>query len=621
MSAQELPDPQFEALLDYLRLSRGFDFTGYKRSSLVRRVDKRRIALSLASYTDYLDYLQVHPEEFDLLFDALLINVTSFFRDKSAWDYLASELLPRIIPNKDSMEPIRVWSAGCASGEEAYTLAMVIAEYLGMEAFHQRLKIYATDMDPHALGQARQAIYSFEAVNDVPADFRNKYFTHANHSEYVFNSDLRRAVIFGQHDLVKDAPISRLDLLVCRNTLMYLNAETQAHVLARFHFALNEGAILFLGKAEMLLSHANIFSALEGKHHFFAKVSPPDFREHLLALGQTNDDAVSTRLGRLIHLRNLTFDTSPEAALIVDINGALLAINERAKELFNLAQKDVGALIHEMEIYYQPVGLHPLIAQVIADNRPLLVPAVELKIPDGNSFYFEVHVLPLSDNNRVMGINIVYRDVTRSKNLEEKLIISSTELETINEELQSTNEELETTNEELQSTVEELETTNEELQSTNEELETMNEELQSTNQELETINDELNLRTSELNISKGFLETVLSNLKVGIVVVDCEFHIVNWNSHAEDLWGLRANEVLGLSFLELDIGLPVEQLKSPIRAVLDGKSTLLEVVLNAINRRGKTIRCQVNCTAFTGGTADTRGVVLMMEAEQGEELS
>ena len=620
MSAQEVPDPQFEALLEYLRLSRGFDFTGYKRSSLVRRVDKRRHALSLASYADYLDYLQVHPEEFELLFDALLINVTSFFRDKPAWDYLASEILPRIIPNKYALEPIRVWSAGCASGEEAYTLAMVIAEYLGKAAFQQRLKIYATDMDSNALGHARQAIYSFEEVKDVPADLRSKYFTHVNHDEYIFNSDWRRAVIFGLHDLVQDAPISRLDLLVCRNTLMYFNAETQAHVLARFHFALNEGAILFLGKAEMLLTHADLFSALDGKQRFFTKVSSLNFHEHLLVLGQTGDEQISTRPGRLVQLRDLAFDTSPEAELIVDIGGILLAVNGRGMELFKLAQKDVGTLIHEMEICYQPVGLLPLIDQVIADNHPLIVPAVELKTPDGNSIYFEVHVLPLSDNNsRVKGINIVYRDVTRSKKLEEKLKISSAELETINEELQSTNEELETTNEELQSTNEELETTNEELQSTNEELETMNEELQSTNQELETNNDHLNMLTSEMNISKGFLETVLTNLKVGVVVLDREFHIVNWNSHAENLWGVSSSEVMGASFLRLDIGLPVEQLKHPIRSVLEGKSDLQEVVLNATNRRGKTITCRVTCTAFSGGTEDRRGVVLMMETEQDEK--
>ncbi len=620
MSSQELPNPQFEALLDYLHLNRGFDFTGYKRASLLRRVDKRRTALSLASYADYLDYLQVHPEEFELLFDTLLINVTSFFRDKPAWDYMASDILPRIIPFKDSLEPIRVWSAGCASGEEAYTLAMVLAEYLGMEAFHQRLKIYATDMDANALARARQAIYSFDEVKEVPVDLLGKYFTPVNHADYVFNSDLRRAVIFGLHDLVQDAPISRLDLLVCRNTLMYFNAETQGRILARFHFALNERAILFLGKAEMLLTHANLFSALDAKHRFFTKVTGSDFRKNLFSLGQTGDDPDSNHLGRLIHLRDLAFDSSPEAELILDINGVLLAVSERARQLFNLAQKDVGTLIHEMEIYYQPVSLRPLIDQVVADSNPLTVPVVELKRAEGNSIYFEVNVLPLSDDRkRVIAINFVYRDITRSKNLEEKLKISSTELETINEELQSTNEELETTNEELQSTVEELETTNEELQSTNEELETMNEELQSTNQELETINDQLNLRTTELNYSMGFLETVLTNLKVGVVVVDRDFHIMNWNNHAEELWGLRSSEVMGVSLLGLDIGLPVEQLKHPIRSVLDGKSDIQEYVLTATNRRGKPITCRVTCTAFSGGAEEHQGVVLMMEAEQDEK--
>jgi two-component system CheB/CheR fusion protein len=620
MSLQEPPDLQFDALLDYLRLSRGFDFTGYKRSTLQRRVLKRRQALSLTNYAEYLDYLQVHPDEFDLLFDAILINVTSFFRDKPTWDYLSSVILPRIMPNQDAIEPIRVWSAGCASGEEAYTLAMVFAEYLGTEAFHQRVKIYATDLDSGALAQARQAAYTFDCVKDVPLELRSKYFTHVNHDEYVFNSDLRRAVIFGLHDLVQDAPISRLDLLVCRNTLMYFNAETQDRILARFHFALKESAILFLGKAEMLLSHADLFSPVEMNYRYFTKVSRQDIRNRLLALGQTSNDQISTRLDRSLRMRDLAFATSPEAELLVDINGVLLGLNERAQKLFNLAPKDVGALIQEMEICYQPVGLRLLIDQALAENQSQMVPVVELKAAEGSSNYFEVIVLPLSDDgNHVIGIHIIYNDITRSRNLEEKLIISSTELETTNEELQSTIEELETTNEELQSTVEELETTNEELQSTNEELETMNEELQSTNQELETINDELNLRTTELNISKGFLETVLSNLKVGVVVVDREFQILNWNNHAEDLWGLRSSEVLGASLLGLDIGLSVEKLKQPIRSVLDGKFNIQELVLPATNRRGKSFVCRVTCTAFTAGTRERQGVVLMMEEIQDEK--
>jgi two-component system CheB/CheR fusion protein len=497
---------------------------------------------------------------------------------------------------------------------------MTISEFLGVEAFHQRVKIYATDMDTNALAQARQATYSTEDVKAVPEALRSKYFTLSNHDEYTFNSDLRRAVIFGLHDLVQDAPISRLDLLVCRNTLMYFNAETQGHILARFHFALNEGAILFLGKAEMLLSHANLFSAMEMKHRFFSKVLRPEFRDHLFGLGQPGEEAVPARIGRLMRMRDLAFDTSPEAELILDINGGLLAANQKARQLFNLAQKAIGDLIYEMEICYHPVPLRPLIDQVVAEGQPLLVPAVELKSADGSSICFNVHVLPLSDDgSHVIGLSIIYNDITRSRNLEEKLKISHTELETINEELQSTNEELETTNEELQSTVEELETTNEELQSTNEELETMNEELQSTNEELETINDELNLRTTELNISKGFLETVLGNLKVGVVVVDREFRIQNWNRHAEDLWGLGSSEIMGVSFLGLDIGLPVEKLRQPIRSVLDGKADIQEVLLPAINRRGKSIACRVTCTAFSGGTKERQGVVLMMEAEEHEK--
>jgi two-component system CheB/CheR fusion protein len=614
MSPQEIPDPQFEALLDFLHISRGFDFSGYKRSSLLRRVIKRCYALSLANFGDYLDYLQVHPDEFELLFNTILINVTSFFRDKPAWDYLTDEILPRMMQKKDSREAVRVWSAGCASGEEAYTLAMVLAEYLGVEAFHQRVKIYATDIDGEALAQARQATYSLENIKAVPEELRHKYFNLAADGNYLFNMDLRRVVIFGLHDLLQDAPISRLDLLVCRNTLMYFNAEAQGRLLARLHFALNDGGFLFLGNAEMLIAHANLFSALDMKYHFFNKVSRLNIREHLLALGQTINEPLSNHQSRMMRMQDLAFDTFPEAQLIVDINGVLLASNDKARKIFDLASKDIGNQIQDMEICYQPVALRPVIDRVIAENKSLLVPAVESHTDDGRDFYLDVHISPLNDDcGHIIGIGVTYIDISRSKNLEERLKNSMIDLQTTNEELQSTNEELEITNEELRSTVEELETTNEELQSTNEELETINEELQSTNEELETINDELNQRTSELNVSNSFLETILGNLKVEVVVVDRDFHILNWNAQAQELWGLHSDEIMGASFLGLDIGLPVEQLKHPIRSVLDEKADIQEVLLKAINRHGKSIQCQVTCTPYYCGTKERQGVVLLME--------
>jgi two-component system CheB/CheR fusion protein len=254
------PDPQFEALLVYLKEARGFDFTGYKRSSLMRRVGRRMAQVGVPDYADYLDYLQVHPEEFTALFNTILINVTGFFRDAEAWDCLRTEVLPEVIAGKDRDTPVRLWSAGCASGEEAYTLAMVVAETLGMDEFRRRVKIYATDVDEDGLNQARHAAYPERDIHGLAPELLERYFETVG-NRYTFRKDLRRSVIFGRNDLVQDAPISRIDLLVCRNTLMYFNAETQARILSRFHFALAPAGVLFLGKAEMLLSHTNLFSA------------------------------------------------------------------------------------------------------------------------------------------------------------------------------------------------------------------------------------------------------------------------------------------------------------------------------------------------------------------------
>ncbi|HEY7605181.1 MAG TPA: protein-glutamate O-methyltransferase CheR, partial [Actinomycetes bacterium] len=257
-----------EVLLDYLRRSRGFDFTGYKRASLSRRIDKRMQVVGVDSYLSYLDHLEVDPDEFTQLFNTILINVTGFFRDPPAWELVRGEILPQLLASKPASEPIRIWSAGCASGEEAYSLAMMTAEALGADMVRERVKIYATDVDEEALNQARQARYTARQVEGVPPELLTRYFE-GNGGGYVVSKELRRSVIFGRHDLIQDAPISRIDLLVCRNTLMYLNSETQAHLLARFSFALREGGYLALGKAEMLLAHTDLFSPVDLKRRVF----------------------------------------------------------------------------------------------------------------------------------------------------------------------------------------------------------------------------------------------------------------------------------------------------------------------------------------------------------------
>ena len=230
--------------------------------------------------------------------------------------------------------------------------------------------------------------------------------------------------------------------------------------------------------------------------------------------------------------------------------------------------------------------------------------------------FFEVSIVPLIDGGgRTLGISVAFDDVSGLQELQAQLNRARHDLETAYEELQSTNEELETTNEELQSTVEELETTNEELQSTNEELETMNEELQSTNEELQTINEELRQRGDDLNRSNGVLESILTGMRSGVVVLDRELHVIAWNPRAEDLWGLRADEVQAQNFLNLDIGLPIEQLRAGIRACLNGDGDHTEQVVPATNRRGRAITCRVTATPLNGANKEIRGVILLMDEQ------
>ncbi|HKB03139.1 MAG TPA: protein-glutamate O-methyltransferase CheR, partial [Gemmataceae bacterium] len=270
--SDELEDPTFEELLTYLRRSRGFDFGGYKRPSLERRIRKRMQAVGINSFPEYVDYLEVHPDEFVHLFNTILINVTGFFRDPAVWDFVQTGVVPKVGEAKGTDGPIRVWSAGCASGEEAYTLAIVLAERLGEDVFQKRVKVYGTDIDEEALNQARQAVYKLKDLEEMPPGLVEKYFE-PNGERRAFRKDLRRNVIFGRHDLMQDAPISRLDLLVCRNCLMYFNAEAQARILERFHFAVADGGYMVLGKAEMLLTHGNTFNAVDLKRRVFQKVS------------------------------------------------------------------------------------------------------------------------------------------------------------------------------------------------------------------------------------------------------------------------------------------------------------------------------------------------------------
>jgi two-component system CheB/CheR fusion protein len=598
----------FDALLTYVRDARGFDFTGYKKPSLARRMDKRLQARKVAGYDEYRALLEKDPDEFVELFNTILINVTAFFRDEFAWDYLREVVVPRLLAARDD-EQLRIWSTGCATGEEAFSLAIVFAEALGADDFKRRVKIYATDVDDDALRFGRHAMYSPKQIKPVPEELLKKYFARENHS-YAFRGELRRTVIFGRHDLIQDPPISRIDLLVSRNTLMYFTPEVQSRVLANFNFALREDGYLLLGKSEALTAKTDLFKPVDLKRRVFAKVPK---RAERTALPRDERATLLTPSVEAV-VRDSGLDVVSVAFIAIDREGKLALANIQARMQFGLSQRDLGRPIQDLEISFRPVELRSRIEQAYTERHPVSLRDVAWRAAE-ETRYLDVQVSPLnSGTGECVGAGITFTDVTRYRRLQIALQEARREAETAGEELQATVEELETTNEELQATNEELETTNEELQATNEELETMNEELESTNEELETMNDELHQRGMELNTTNAFLEAILASLPAAIVV-DRTLRVQAWNAGARELWGLTTDEAVGQHFMNLDIGLPVEKLHAPLRGVLaddDGNRDIVR--LDATNRRGRAVTTRVELAALhTDGSTD--GVILMMETE------
>jgi two-component system CheB/CheR fusion protein len=600
-------DSQLEELLEYLRDTRAFDFSGYKRPSLGRRIAKRMQMAGAKDFASYRKMLDTEPNEFVELFNTILINVTSFLRDADAWRYLQDEVLPHMVDAKGDEEPIRVWSAGCASGEEAYSLAVVLCETVGEEALRQRVKLYGSDADNDALTVARQGRYPAKAVREAFTSEQVERYFEPDGADLVFRKDLRRSMIFGRHDLVQDPPISKVDLLVCRNTLMYFNSETQKQILANFHFALNEAGYLFLGRSEALAARTNLFAPVDLARHVFSKRSGAGVPRAALATA-----APAPRAPRPYDLADLSFESAPVAQVVVDGTGIMVLANRHARTLFGLGINQVGRPFKDLELSYRPVELRSRIDQVLEDRRSSTVNDIQLRLPGGGTEYLDVHLQPLAGSSESMAVALTFLEVGRYKLVREELERAQREVETAYEELQSTNEELETTNEELQSTNEELETTNEELHSTNEELETMNEELHSTNDELETTNSELRLRTVDLDEVNGFLESILGSLGSGVIVLNKQLTVRVWNNVSEELWGLRSDEVAGEHFLNLDIGLPVDQLSQPIRAAMNGEGAV-EVRVPAINRRGRTIECDVRISPLDGAGHGPDGVIVLVD--------
>jgi two-component system CheB/CheR fusion protein len=609
-------DAALEPIVEKVSTEHSLDVRGYKRSTLFRRIRKRMNDVNCATADDYLVLLESDRHEYAQLVNTILINVTEFFRDPEAWSFLQEECLAPLLRRKAPGEPVRAWCVGCASGEEAYSLAISVAELLGDRSL-RHLKIYATDVDDGALAIARAGVYSVDDLSHVSPERLERYFDEISTGRYAVRRDLRSSVIFGRHNALVDPPISRLDVLICRNLLIYFDSDTQQQLLPRFHYALRDEGYLFLGKAETLMSRSLLFRPLEARYRIFQRVPQGATEEAMLSnlesrrarktAGERGDGALET------YLLHALVDQTSDPVLLLDPRCRLVVASPSARETFRISNEAMGSSVHELEERFRPGPLRLALEDARASGRGTHLDHLEFPRSDGTVLSLRANVTPILDPaGSVLQILFWGHDLSHEMQLSEELEHARQALETLGEELQTTNEELETSNEELQSTNEELEMTNEELQSTNEELETTVEELQSTNEELETANDELRARQEELNALARHQEMILAGLRLGLIVLDRSLVVTGWNKQCEEMWGVREGEAVGHELFQLDIGLPAEALRDPLTRLMQGTNVEAPVELEATNRRGRTMRCTIRLTPLTSPDGQIEGAIVLI---------
>ncbi len=579
---------QLDPIIDRIREARNFDFRSYKRATLRRRIERRMAERRCRSVRQYLALLARAPDELDALISSMLIKVTSFFRDPDAWQALAKKALPELLARKPERSEIRMWSVGCASGEEAYSLAILLSELLGPAVSKYQIKIFGTDVDEAAIAQARRGVYSRAQVEALSRERMARFFTPVADG-WAVHKDLRRMVVFGVNNVVGDAPISRLDLIACRNVFIYLESQLQKRILSRFHYGLRPGGLLFLGKSELIPFAAKLFEPVDLSRRIYrrsavqAGMAASDeaartFEEQDVAGAIRESREALNALGQY-HANVLTGVTVPLVATTLD--GTVAVCNPAAAELWGRAAEDVvGRKVTSLGGGGIPGELLVELSVAVRSGRVARRSAeVPLRGSDESTRRVQVEVSAVRDAaGEPSGFVYTIQDVTRLRAVEEEIARARQDrqkaiedVQATNEELQSSNEELETTNEELQSANEELQTTNEELQSTNEELETTNEELQSTNAELDATNRELAQRTEELNVLGFYQRTIIRSLSAAIVVLDPAGRISLWNLAAERLLGLTEAEAVGQLLWTLRIPIVTREMAKKIRRTVQKK--------------------------------------------------
>lgn len=597
-------------MLNLLRQARNFDFSGYKRSTLHRRIEHRMRERRCVKVENYCEILQQEPAEVDALVSALLIKVTEFFRDAPLWEKLRKHILPELLAKAAANGDLRVWSAGCATGEEAYSLAMMLAELTTHERNAVPFRIFGTDRDAGAIAAARRGLYNQQQVRSLPAPLLESWFEQVPEG-YLVRNDLRRYLVFGVHDIVNDAPISRLDLILCRNLFIYLDAAAQRRALLHFHHGLKHDGILALGKSELIPFAEKLFAPVDLPARIYRKLAyqpretdypftPPAAPREPEARENPPTAPPPVSAGPSYRDALMALDI---AVVVLNKEGVITVWNEAAARLWSRREADVlGRPLSEIK-WDDSAGQRLLerVAAIRAVRGHVAQETFTLEGDRPRTIRLEISPLYGKDQTDLSGFVFVARDLTELqealaalRQAEERQREATSKYQSAIDELQSTNEELETTNEELQSANEELQTTNEELQSTNEELETINEELQSTNASLDAVNNELGARTAELNRLNLAQRAMIRAVSAAIIAVDGQGQITSWNPATERILNRTEEQLRNHNLQRLSLAPLPRPIAARIKRALARKAGLnIESFDCSLNGRALKLRCSL----------------------------
>jgi len=550
-----------------LRAQTDHDFSLYKKNTICRRIERRMNIHQIDDIKDYARYLQDSSREVGILFKELLIGVTNFFRDAASFEVLRDKILPKLLVDKPEDYTVRVWVAGCSSGEEAYSLAIILQECMAKMNRHFNVQVFGTDIDEDAINVARAGLYPESILADVSPERIKRHFTKEDDGQFCIKKATREMVVFAPQNVIKDPPFTKLDILSCRNLLIYLGPELQKKLLPVFHYSLKKDGILFLGSSESVGQASDMFSILDKKWKIFHKQASSlsvypilDFPATPVTLEQTELDVPDNirraeEISALQLVETILQQSHTPPCAIIDDASNVVYIHGKTGRFLEPPEGKISVNILEMARPGLKSGLASAIRKVAMHKQEIILRDLQLE-HNGGHLYLDLSVKPVLEQSMMRGLMmVIFEEIPkRSKKAKGKPLVVAKipkgksaeelqrELQYTKENLQTTIEELETSNEELKSTNEELQSTNEELQSTNEEMETSKEELQSLNEESATVNAELQSRIDELSQTNDDMKNLLDSTDIATVFLDTDLCIRRFTPKATEIIPLAGSD-------------------------------------------------------------------------------